>query len=73
MIEFANQESGLHQTETEIDGKETLRGIEFTKLSQEQTASASLRQRAAALAEYLKANPPGAAAPAAAPAQGAKP
>jgi hypothetical protein len=55
------------------DGSRDAAIAAFGKLAQEQEASASLRQRAGALAEYLKANPPGGAAPAAAPAQGAKP
>jgi hypothetical protein len=56
------------------DGSRDQAIAEYTKLSQDQQASASLRQRASALAEYLKANPQGAAAsPAPAAVQGANP
>jgi hypothetical protein len=50
------------------DGARIEAQAEYTKLAQETEASASLRQRASAIAEYLKANsgspPVGATAPA---------
>ena len=55
------------------DGSAAAAQEQYTKLAQEPQAPQSLRQRASALAEYLKANPPAGAAPATNPAQGTTP
>lgn len=55
------------------DGQPNLAIEQYTKLAAEAQAPASLRQRATALAEYLKANPPAGAAPGASAVQGTTP
>jgi hypothetical protein len=55
------------------DGQAATAQAEYAKLAAETAASASLRQRAGALSEYLKANPSAGAAPGTSAVQGTNP